>query len=113
MEMLKWWLLQPDLIRKTFDDIIPRLRDTEEPYTYLLRLPKQRIKTYTDARIEKWYHVNIGALEINGKHFYSHNFLSLIYLGNRFPALKPLEDRRVDLLKEYIAKHGDVVQENM
>jgi hypothetical protein len=68
-EMIKWWIMQPALIPKLFDEIVPRLRDTEEPYTYLIKLPTERILVYKDSRIEHWRRVDIGALEINGKLF--------------------------------------------
>lgn len=66
MEMLRWWFMQPSLIDKLFDEIVPRLRHTPEPYTYLIRLPKQRLLTYKDPRFERYYHTQIGSLEING-----------------------------------------------
>lgn len=31
-------------------------------------------------------------------------------LGNQFPALQPLEDSRIDLLKEFIKKSADVTK---
>lgn len=66
MEMVRWWLMEPALINKLFDDIIPRLRDTPEPYTYLLQLPQERILSYKDKRVERWFHYEVGVLEING-----------------------------------------------
>jgi hypothetical protein len=65
-EMLSYWFMEPNLFKKLFDDIVPRLRDTPEPYTYLIRLPTERLRRYKDARIEHWGLYRIGVLEING-----------------------------------------------
>ncbi|CAD5221853.1 unnamed protein product [Bursaphelenchus xylophilus] len=84
-KMLDWWLMEPKLKNKMFDDIVPRLRSTEEPYTYIIALPKRRVMMYKDKRIERPQILRMAVLEIN---------------GHPFPSLKQLEESRLELLKE-------------
>ncbi|KAI6176603.1 hypothetical protein M3Y97_00816200 [Aphelenchoides bicaudatus] len=93
MEMLRWWFMQPFLIDKFFGEIVPRLKDTPEPYTFLIKLPRQRLLSYSDSRISHYHHTTLGSLEIN---------------GNRFPDIRKLEENRQEALKEYVRKHADV-----
>ncbi|CAD5215886.1 unnamed protein product [Bursaphelenchus okinawaensis] len=84
-KMLDWWLMEPHLKGKVFDELVPRLKDTDEPYTSLYSLPTMHITAYKDKNIQKPKKLSSVSLEIN---------------GHPFPSLQPLEDARLLLLRE-------------
>lgn len=65
--MVNWWVMEPGLRAKLFDQLAPRLRDTPEPYTYMISLPRSRIVYHKDKRIEKSKKMSMNVLEINGE----------------------------------------------
>ena len=64
--MVEWWLMEPLVRDKFYEDICVRLKDADAPYTQLFQLPRARLRTYADTRIEHWGQYEIGAIEING-----------------------------------------------
>ncbi|KAK5979811.1 Mitochondrial Ribosomal Protein Large [Trichostrongylus colubriformis] len=67
-EMMEWWLLEPDLITKMHNVIVPRFTNREAPFTSIYRLPTQRLQS-TMGINPKWRRYDIAVLEIDGNPF--------------------------------------------
>ncbi|KAI1725459.1 ribosomal protein l17 domain-containing protein [Ditylenchus destructor] len=88
MDMMKWWLIEEDNLDKMFNILIPRYKDDKikEPWTAIYRLPKMRLKKSTGNGVRVFVN-DIAVLELK---------------GNPFPSIEPIENERLETMKEYV-----------
>lgn len=65
-EMFDWWFIEADVYEKMVDEIIPRFKTVQEPYTKIYTLPKIRLPLRINVDTIYWTQWDIAVLELKG-----------------------------------------------